>query len=47
MFAYLPQSSLSFPEQHALADLLREAGFVETRVHEWVFGASVLHLARR
>ncbi len=47
MFAYLPQSSVNYPEQHALAALMRTQGFRETAVVEFVFGASALHFARK
>lgn len=47
MFSYLPHSTLDFPEQHALARLMEAEGFAETEVIEFLFGASVIHLARK
>jgi len=47
MFTYLPQSSVDYPEQHALAALMQAQGFRETAVVEYVFGASALHFARK
>jgi demethylmenaquinone methyltransferase/2-methoxy-6-polyprenyl-1,4-benzoquinol methylase len=45
MFAYLPESSREYPEQQALRARILAAGFERTEVVEYVFGASVLHLA--
>jgi demethylmenaquinone methyltransferase/2-methoxy-6-polyprenyl-1,4-benzoquinol methylase len=47
MFTYLPQSSLAYPEQQALRQRLLEAGFARAEVIEFVFGASVIHVARK
>ncbi len=45
MFAYLPASSLAYPGQQALRQRMLEAGFARAEVVEYVFGASVIHLA--
>jgi len=47
MFTYLPHSTLHFPHQDALKELLREAGFSQVDLVEFLFGASVIHLARK
>ncbi|HUJ75213.1 MAG TPA: ubiquinone/menaquinone biosynthesis methyltransferase, partial [bacterium] len=45
MFDYLPASTVEFPGQHALRTILLEEGFARAEVVEFLFGASVLHLA--
>jgi demethylmenaquinone methyltransferase/2-methoxy-6-polyprenyl-1,4-benzoquinol methylase len=45
MFSYLPESSVVYPEQQVLRRLLLDAGFARAEVVEFVFGASVIHLA--
>jgi len=45
MFAYLPASSVAYPGQRALRQRLLEAGFARAEIVEFVFGASVIHLA--
>ena len=45
MFAYLPASSLAYPGQEALRQRLLDAGFARAEIEEFVFGASVIHLA--
>ena len=47
MFTYLPHSTLDFPHQDAVSSLMREAGFAQVDLVEHVFGASVIHLARK
>lgn len=47
MFTYLPHSSIDFPEQHELAQILLRSGFDHSEVIEFMFGASVIHLARK
>jgi demethylmenaquinone methyltransferase / 2-methoxy-6-polyprenyl-1,4-benzoquinol methylase len=47
MFAYLPASTVDYPEQHALARLLTEHGLGRVEVREYLFGASALHVARK
>jgi demethylmenaquinone methyltransferase / 2-methoxy-6-polyprenyl-1,4-benzoquinol methylase len=44
-FTYLPQSSVAYPEQQALKQRLLDIGFARAEVIEFVFGASVIHLA--
>jgi demethylmenaquinone methyltransferase/2-methoxy-6-polyprenyl-1,4-benzoquinol methylase len=45
MFAYLPASSLAYPGQEALRQRLLDTGFARAEIEEFVFGASVIHLA--
>lgn len=45
MFTYLPHSTRDYPAQDALRDLMAREGFERVRVLEFVFGASVIHLA--
>jgi demethylmenaquinone methyltransferase/2-methoxy-6-polyprenyl-1,4-benzoquinol methylase len=45
MFTYLPQSSVAYPDQAALKQRLLNAGFARAEFVEFVFGASVIHLA--
>jgi len=47
MFDYLPHSTDPFPDQRALAERMRARGFAEVEVIEFLFGASVIHLARK
>ncbi len=47
MFTYLPHSSLEYPDQQAIAGLMKELGFEEVEIIGFVFGASVIHLARK
>jgi demethylmenaquinone methyltransferase/2-methoxy-6-polyprenyl-1,4-benzoquinol methylase len=45
MFTYLPQSSVAYPDQAALKQRILDAGFARAETVEFVFGASVIHLA--
>ena len=45
MFRYLPHSSLEYPNQELLKHLMLEAGFQEAEIHDFVFGASTVHVA--
>lgn len=45
MFHYLPHSSLEYPNQELLKHLMLEAGFQEAEIHDFVFGASTVHVA--
>ena len=47
MFNYLPESSLAYPGQQELRELMITCGFGKVEVTEFVFGASVIHLARK
>ena len=47
MFNYLPESSLTYPGQDALRELMLETGFVQVELKEYLFGASVVHLATK
>jgi len=47
MFDYLPHSTVHYPHQDALAGMMADRGFVEVEVVEFLFGASVIHLARK
>lgn len=43
MFDYLPASSVKYPEQKRLKDLLFEKGFMDVKYKEYVFGNVALH----
>ncbi len=45
MFQYLPQSSVEYPNQEFLKNLMTEAGFQKVEFHNFVFGASTVHVA--
>ena len=45
MFQYLPNSSLEYPNQELLKFLMFEAGFQQVEIHDFVFGASTVHVA--
>ena len=45
MFQYLPNSSLEYPNQELLKRLMFEAGFQQVEIHDFVFGASTVHVA--
>ncbi len=45
MFTYLPFSSLEYPDQETLKRLMLESGFQQVDVHDFVFGASTVHVA--
>jgi demethylmenaquinone methyltransferase/2-methoxy-6-polyprenyl-1,4-benzoquinol methylase len=47
MYHYLPHSTLDFPDQEALRALLERVGYTRVEVIEFLFGASVIHLARK
>jgi len=47
MYTYLPHSTKTFPSQQALAEQMRQAGFEEVEVKNYIFGASAIHLARK
>ena len=45
IFKYLPESSLEYPNQIALKNLMIETGFQKVEFHNFVFGASTVHVA--
>ncbi|MDH5752455.1 MAG: bifunctional demethylmenaquinone methyltransferase/2-methoxy-6-polyprenyl-1,4-benzoquinol methylase UbiE [Deltaproteobacteria bacterium] len=47
MYSYLPHSTLDYPHQDELGRMFSEAGFVDIELKEFLFGASVIHLARK
>lgn len=47
MFNYLPESSVAYPGQQALRELMMECGFSDVEVIEFALGASVIHVARK
>lgn len=47
MYAYLPHSSVDYPQQDKLKAMLVESGFAEVELIEYLGGASVIHLARK
>ena len=46
-YRYLPESVDRFPEQNALADRMRSAGFADVRWATLTFGIAALHVGRR
>jgi demethylmenaquinone methyltransferase / 2-methoxy-6-polyprenyl-1,4-benzoquinol methylase len=46
-YQYLPDSVLRFPDQEALADLLREEGFNDVRFRNFTGGVAALHLGEK
>lgn len=46
-YQYLPDSVTSFPDQRALAQHIREAGFTNVRYHNFLGGAAALHLGEK
>ncbi len=47
MFDYLPHSSLTYPDQETLVEVLGLASFREVEFQNFVFGNAVLHWARK
>ena len=47
MFSYLPHSTQQYPGQHLLKEMMIERGFQNVEIIEFLFGASVIHLARK
>ena len=45
IFQYLPESSLEYPNQESLTNLMIETGFEKVGFHNFVFGASAVHVA--
>ena len=45
IFKYLPESSLEYPNQESLTNLMIETGFEKVGFHNFVFGASTVHVA--
>ena len=45
IFQYLPESSLEYPNQEFLKNLMIETGFQKVEFHNFVFGASTVHVA--
>jgi len=45
IFRYLPESSIEYPNQESLKNLMIDTGFQNVEFHNFVFGASTVHLA--
>jgi len=45
IFKYLPESSLEYPNQEFLKNLMIKAGFQKVAFHNFVFGGSTVHVA--
>jgi len=45
IFKYLPESSLEYTNQESLTNLMIETGFEKVGFHNFVFGASAVHVA--
>ena len=46
-YSYLPASVRAFPDQASLAEMMRQAGFVNVRYHNLSGGIAALHLGER
>ena len=47
MFDHLPHSSINYPDQKKLKNILLEEGFQKVDVYDFVFGASTIHVAQK
>lgn len=47
MYQYLPHSTVEYPDQDSLRVLMEGKGFTRVETIEFLFGASVIHLARK
>ncbi len=47
IFKYLPESSLKYPNQESLKNLMIQNGFQKVEFHNFVFGASTVHVAHK
>jgi len=47
IFQYLPESSLEYPNQESLKNLMIETGFEKVGFRNLVFGASTVHMAHK
>jgi demethylmenaquinone methyltransferase / 2-methoxy-6-polyprenyl-1,4-benzoquinol methylase len=47
MFDYLPVSSLSYPGQEELKNIMEEEGFAHVRYENFVFGNATLHICEK
>ncbi|MEE8433400.1 MAG: ubiquinone/menaquinone biosynthesis methyltransferase [bacterium] len=45
MFQYLPLSTVDYPHQERLRQMMEQSGFTNVKMQEFLFGASVIHLA--
>ena len=45
IFKYLPESSVEYPNQISLKNLMIDTGFQNVEFHNFVFGASTVHVA--
>jgi len=45
IFKYLPESSIEYPNQESLKNLMIETGFQKVEFYNFVFGASSVHVA--
>tara|TARA_B100000945_G_C20396069_1_gene604874 strand:- start:656 stop:1378 length:723 start_codon:yes stop_codon:yes gene_type:complete len=45
IFKYLPESSIEYPDQVSLTNLMIDAGFQNVEFYNFVFGASTVHVA--
>lgn len=47
MFHYLPHSSLEYPSQESIKKMILEVGFRKVEIHNFLFGASTIHIAHK
>ena len=45
MFDYLPHSSLSYPDQETLKQMMLQIGFTQVKIYNFMFGAATIHIA--
>ncbi|MCG8334320.1 MAG: bifunctional demethylmenaquinone methyltransferase/2-methoxy-6-polyprenyl-1,4-benzoquinol methylase UbiE [Proteobacteria bacterium] len=45
MFDYFPESSVEYPSQERLAEILREHGYIDVSYHDFHFGSVTVHYA--
>ena len=47
IFDYFPESSINYPSQEDLAEILSGQGFVDVRFYNFYFGSTAIHYARK
>ena len=47
MFDYLPHSSIEYPDQEKLSEIIYAAGFEKVKYYNFVFGGSTIHIATK
>ena len=47
IFDYFPESSINYPSQEEMAEILSGQGFAEVRFYNFYFGSTAIHYARK